>query len=189
MSGRQRLIPVQQLATGPAPTAAELRALARRALGLRTEIDAEVRGRPDLLADLDQMFAAEAELTSHVHAAAERSGMRVLEEEAPLHATTVRIAVVIAALRHVEAHCPHAPWPPSPASPHTLVVLAARAAVCRRAGCVEALHSRWHDDGRCELCDRATRSFTPHMAPLGPAVVAVELCGECSRLFDAADVA
>lgn len=45
------------------------------------------------------------------------------------------------------------------------------------------------DDLAGELCDRATQSFTPHMAPLGPAVVALELCGECSRLFDAPDVA
>ncbi len=54
-----RLIPVPHLALGPAPTIAELRHEGERLFGDRAEINAELHRHPGLVAQLDQMVAAE----------------------------------------------------------------------------------------------------------------------------------
>ncbi len=89
-------------------------------------------------------------------------------------------------LRGVEARCAHVVWPPEPTSAHVAVLLTTRTATCGRDACTAAAFRRHHDDGRCELCERATDTFTPYIVPIGPCVVKLELCGACSEFVTGA---
>jgi hypothetical protein len=100
-----------------------------------------------------------------------------------LRAVTGGLVLLTAALRRVEARCEHVPWPPRFDASRALVSCSARAAVCERPECMATLRRRWHDDQRCELCERPAAGFTPYTAPLGPLLVTVELCGDCAPLI------
>ncbi len=175
-----RLIPVPQLALGPAPTIAELRHEGGQLFADRAEISAAMRRDPRLVAEADQLSAAEAVLRSRLPATAKEYDLTRLVGELSPDMVAVGLGVEIAMLRGVEARCPHVVWPPAPTSAHVAVSLASRTAVCGGSACVTAALRRHHDDGRCELCERDADTFTPFIVPLGPCVVQLELCGVCS---------
>lgn len=186
MNGRRqppRLIPVENYATSTPPTTADLRAAAARMHANEDEILAELHNNPSRVAARDQMRAAEAEIVPRLQQAADALGL-VTVVEAPLDSSAIRLAVITATLRGVEARCPHVPWPPTPTSPRTAVSLTSRTATCGRPTCLTAAAARVHDDGHCELCERESKTFTLHVMPFGPCVVSIELCDDCTQLFD-----
>ena len=180
-----RLIPVPQLATGPAPTPDQLRSIGARMFANKDRTLADLT--PADLAAIDQMLAAERELQPNIARTAEQHGLHTkwLNRAQP-GVTAIAAGVYIAALRTVEAHCPHVPWPPHANSPQTAVVLTTRTAVCTREDCNRAVIHRWHDDGHCELCERPSDTFTIHILTIGAIVISIELCNECRDLFQEA---
>jgi hypothetical protein len=161
-----------------------VRALGTKIYGYQPAFLEEVRRHPEQVAAIDQYRAAETEAMTRLReAVAETGEMNHRELNDPARAVTAAAAVTIAMLRAVEARCRHTDWPPTATSSRTFVSLTSRAAVCGRPRCVEALRARWHDDGRCELCERASDMFTPFVVPSGPCVVTLELCDDCAPLM------
>jgi len=174
------LVPLEQLAKGPAPTIERLRAIGATIAGVELS--------PDVVAQVDQADAAERATLELLKRSVERERgpmhLETFPHESAADAIAARVGVIIAALRHVEARCPHAQWPPLPSDARRLaVVLACRAVACGRPACIAALHKRWTDDGLCELCERPAPAFWPHIAPIGPLVVNLELCEACTRFM------
>ncbi len=168
----ERLIPLRSLTTD--------RTLAVEAVAALVATLDVSDPSPGLVAAIDQIGAAEAEYTPGLKAAASDDGLDMLELTGG-HAMTVRLAFLIAAMRMVEARCRHTIWPPNEAKlPRpTLVSLTARAAICANPACVQALLRRWHDDGRCEICEQPSEHFFPHLGPLGPYLISAEVCPDC----------
>jgi hypothetical protein len=183
----ERLIPVVAYTGGDAPTPEWLRARAAYAMTHRDEMlqrmRAEDKAHPYRVAERDQAHAAEDESATLMRNLAGAVG--VTGGTAPLSEATiaVRLGAILAMLRGVEARCRHVEWPPPADSPRVAVLLSARAAVCKRTGCITAARHRRHDDGRCEVCERESERFTPFVIPLGPCVVSIEACNDCAGLF------
>ena len=181
---RARLIPVPALATDQAPTIADLR---KTAVHLLARNQDELRTNPGLVAMHDQMRAAERAAMPGLRLLGERLGVKERTVEPSVDATAIGLGLYIASMRHVEAHCSHVAWPPTPSNPPTNVGLTARTATCTRPACNVLALARVHDDGLCELCERAAEDnyFYGYVVPLGPLVITIEVCSQCEELFRA----
>jgi hypothetical protein len=140
---------------------------------------------PGRIAQQDQILAAESDLAHRMRSMADLAGMKVQAGEGSLDGVAVRLGIVKAMMRGVDARCPHVEWPPLATGDPILVFLSGRVAVCGRGECGSAAMSRAGDDGRCEMCDRETAHFTSNAIPLGRLMVSIEVCGECNALLQA----
>lgn len=177
--------------SGSAPTPSWLRERGRYYAAHRHELLAELRvlGQrdPRIVAETDQAHAGEDESAIFMRGVAEQTGLTASEGRGPSEfGMAARLGVIIAMFRGVDAHCPHVQWPPPGDSSRIAVILTCRAAICARGSCVRAAQRRWHDDARCEMCERETQRFTPYVVPIGPCVVSLELCNECGGLLQEA---
>ncbi len=178
----ERLIPVAPSTTREAPTLEWLRAKAAYLTTHREkmlqELRAKDRERPAGIAERDQAHAAEDESIANMHEHAASTEFSSIKA-----GMAARLGVTMAMFRRTEARCRHIEWPPPADSPKVAVLLEFRVAICGRAGCETAANHRWHDDGRCEICERPSERFTPHATALGPCVVSFHACDECTAMF------